>query len=89
MELIGGGSVINGATPSSFTFYTQFSCERGQTQDLHSQKPPWGIMKVCPSWRLQGMCCGMFCIDGEVVFIHSKLVNKIRSNTLILVVTCG
>ena len=23
------------------------------------------------------MCCGMFCLDGEVVFIHSKQVNKL------------
>ena len=22
------------------------------------------------------MCCGMFCLDGEVVFIHSKQVNN-------------
>ena len=35
------------------------------------------------------MGCGMFCTDGEVVFIHSKHVNKIGSSTLILVVTCG
>ena len=35
------------------------------------------------------MCCGMFCLDGEVVFIHSKYLNKIGSSTLILVVTCG
>ena len=28
-------------------------------------------------------------LDGEVVFIHSKHVNKIGSSTLILVVTCG
>ena len=23
------------------------------------------------------MCCGMFCLDQEVIFIHSKQVNKI------------
>ena len=32
---------------------------------------------------LQGMCCGMFCLDGDVVFIHSKHVNEIGSSTLI------
>ena len=31
----------------------------------------------------------MFCLDGKVVFIHSRHVNKIGSITLILVVTCG
>ena len=35
------------------------------------------------------MCCSMYCLDGEVVFIHSKHVNKIGSSTLILLVTCG
>ena len=35
------------------------------------------------------MCFGMFCLDGEAVFIHSKHVNKIGSSTLILVATCG
>ena len=35
------------------------------------------------------MCCSMFSLDGEVVFIHSKHMNKIGSITLILVVTCG
>ena len=30
-----------------------------------------------------------FCLDGEVVFINSKHVNKIGSSTLIVVVTCG
>ena len=35
------------------------------------------------------MYCGMFCLDGEVVFIHSNHVIKIGSCTLILVVTCG
>ena len=35
------------------------------------------------------MCFGMFCLDGYVVFIYSKHVNKIGSSTLILVVTCG
>ena len=35
------------------------------------------------------MSCGMFSLYGEVVFIHSKHVNKIVSCTLILVVTYG
>ena len=35
------------------------------------------------------MCCSMFCLDGEVVSINSKHVNKIGSSTLILDVTCG
>ena len=35
------------------------------------------------------MCCSMYCLDGEVVFIRSKHVNKIGSRTLILVITCG
>ena len=35
------------------------------------------------------MCYSLFCLDGEVIFIHSKHVNKIGSSTLILVVTCG
>ena len=35
------------------------------------------------------MCCGMFCLDGEVIFIRSKHVNKIVSSTLVLVFTCG
>ena len=29
------------------------------------------------------MSCGIFCLGGEVVFIHSKNVNKIGSSTLI------
>ena len=52
------------------TYYTQFFCEKGQTQGLHSPKHPWDILKVCPIWRLQGMCCGMFCQNGKVVFNH-------------------
>ena len=35
------------------------------------------------------MGCGMFCLNGEVVFIHLKQVNKIGSGTLILVIKCG
>ena len=35
------------------------------------------------------MCCSIFCLDGEVVFINSKHENKIGFSTLILVVTCG
>ena len=35
------------------------------------------------------MCFGIFSLDGEVVFIYSKHVNKICSITLILVSTCG
>ena len=35
------------------------------------------------------MCRGMFSLYGEVVFIHSKHVNKIVSCTLILVVIYG
>ena len=35
------------------------------------------------------MGCGMFCLDGEIVFTHAKHVNQIGFSTLILVVTCG
>ena len=35
------------------------------------------------------MCFSMFCLDGEVLFIHAKHVNEIGSRTLILVVTRG
>ena len=35
------------------------------------------------------MCCGMFLLDGEVVFMPSKNLNKIVSRTLISVVTHG
>ena len=71
------------------TYYTQFCCEKGPTQDLNSPKPTQGYLKVDPLLQLQGMCCGMFCLDGEVLFIHSKHEKKIGSSTLILFVTCG
>ena len=32
----------------------------------------------------EDLCCCMHCLDGEVVFIHSKYVNKIVSSTPIL-----
>ena len=40
-------------------------------------------------WRLQEMCCGMFCLDGEIIFIHSIQVNITGCITLILVLTRG
>ena len=33
------------------------------------------------------MCCGRFCLDGEVIFNHSKQVNKIGSSSLSLGLT--
>ena len=35
------------------------------------------------------MWCGMFCLDGEVVFIHLKQMDKIGSSALVLVFTRG
>ena len=52
-----------------------FALRRGKLRIYTLQNTPGGILKVCPFWRLQGMCCGMFCLDGEVVFIHSEPVN--------------
>ena len=35
------------------------------------------------------MVCGMFYLDGDVAFIHSKHVKKKCFTTIILVVKCG
>ena len=35
-------------------------------------------------WRLKEVCFGMFCLDGDVVFIHSKQVFKTGPSTLVL-----
>ena len=60
---------------SSHLTQTNECFEKGHTRDLYNPKPLWGIQKLFPSWRLQGICCGMFCLDGEVVLIHSKHEN--------------
>ena len=67
------------------TYYTQFCCEKGQSQDLYSPKTPRGILKFCLFWRLYSMCCSKFCLVGEVVFLHSKHVNKISPSTFMWV----
>ena len=45
------------------------------------------IQKNSSYWRLKGVCCVKFCLDGEVVFIHSKQVDKKCLNNLILIST--
>ena len=42
-----------------------------------------------PSRSIKEVCCGMFCLDGEVVFVHSQQVDKTGPSTLILVYTRG
>ena len=44
---------------------------------------PRGTSKICTSWRLKWVCCAMFCLDGDVVFIRSKQVYKTGPRTLI------
>ena len=63
-----------------------FTVRRGKLRIYTLQNTPKIFWK---SWGPHGMCCGMFCLDGEVIFIHSKHVKQIGSSPLILFVTCG
>ena len=51
--------------PTTFNFVMR----RGKLR-IYTLLNPRDILKVCCTWRLQGMGCGMFCLNGEVVFIH-------------------
>ena len=71
------------------TTTTNFAVRRDKLKFYTLQNPLEVFLKFAPFWRLQGMCLNEFCLDGEVVFIHLKLVNKIGSSKLILVAICG
>ena len=66
-----------------------FTVRRGKLRIKILQTPLKVIWKFSPLLWLQRLCCGMFSLDGEVVFIHSKHEIKIGSSTLFLVVTGG
>ena len=89
---VGGrvGDSLKRVVPEHLYIKVKKGFKNKQDQNLTHRCAPWGL-RIYNLFNLLSlpMCCSMFCLYGEVVFIHSEEMNKIGSSTLILVVTCG